>query len=356
MRWRPALRSLITIGLLAVVAWGITAGIVHGSNGDRVHQLTARLRCPVCQAESVAESPSQSAQEITTQVRQQVGAGWTDAQIEQFYVQRYGSWILLDPPRSGGTALLWAIPLVAASVGLIALVSHLERSPRRTVLIGVAAVLGLASTGSVVVLGLVQTSPTVAAPPLPTVTTLAGGDLSAVTNEQMEEVVTKNPAVVGMRLALAERYLADGEVTKALVHTAAAIDLPATDQEYEHALRLHGWVTALSGGAASGAAYLRAALALSPDDRDARWFLARVEFSGLGDAGAAHAALQGLDTKGMSSDQRAQFDQLTALVDAALGGPSVATSGLPVLTPNPPSTALPTTLLPTTVLPTTALP
>ena len=46
--------------------------------------MTSRIRCPLCQGESVAESPSASAQDITNQIRQQIEAGWTDRQSTFF--------------------------------------------------------------------------------------------------------------------------------------------------------------------------------------------------------------------------------------------------------------------------------
>lgn len=314
---KRAFSRVATISLLAIVVWGVVAGVVHSEPGDRLYQVTSRIRCPLCQGESVAESPSASAQDITNQVRQQIEAGWTDRQIEQFYVDRYGSWILLDPPRAGGRLLLWAIPLVAATGGVIAVISLLEPSTRRTRLTYASAALGTAALGAMVVLGVVQRDPPPqAAPPLTTVA--ESRDLAQVGNDEMEAVVAENPTVVGMRLALAQRYLEAGDLENAYRHTTIAIDLPATDQEYEHSLRLHGWITALRGAPDSGAGYLRAALALSPDDRDALWYLARVQFSGLGDPATARVALDEIDTTGMTEEQRVQFDQFSAMVDEAL--------------------------------------
>ena len=314
---RRAVSRIVTIALAAVVVWGVVAGIVQREPGDRLYEVTSRIRCPLCQGESVAESPSASAQDITSQIRQQIEAGWTDRQIEQFYVDRYGSWILLDPPRTGGRLLLWAIPLVAITGGVIAVISLLEPSKRRTRLTYASGALGAATLGTMIVLGVVlQDPPPEAAPPLTTVAETR--DLAEVGNDEMETVVAENPAVVGMRLALAQRYLEAGDLDDAYRHTTIAIDLPATDQEYERALRLHGWVTALRGAPESGAGYLRAALALSPDDRDALWYLARVQFSGLGDPGAAREVLDMIDTTGMTEEQRTQFEQLSAMIDETL--------------------------------------
>jgi cytochrome c-type biogenesis protein CcmH len=318
-RRRGPIGAVITTLLAAVVLWGMVSGIVNGSGQrDRLRELTTELRCPLCQTESIADSSSQSAVDITAQIRGQLDNGWTDAQIKQFYVDRYGPSILLDPPRSGATMWLWIVPLVVVTGGAMAIVSRLDRSPRRNRLMGGAAGLGVASVAALVVLGLVEreprsNQPAVAADAAP------ARDLSAVSNEEMEAVVAENPTVIGMRLALAERYLASEELDKALLHTTIAVDLPGTDQEYQRTLRLHGWVTALNGGAASGVEFLRAALALSPDDRDALWYLARVEFSGLGDAEAASEVLAMIDTTGMSEQQLAQYEEFRSLIEGTIG-------------------------------------
>lgn len=334
-RTRSLLATLVTIALAAVVVWGVVAGITGAGDRDRVRALTSRLRCPVCQGESVADSPSESARDIAALVEQQVQAGWSDEQVERYFVDRYGAWVLLDPPRSGSTLLLWAVPLVAVTGGAVAVVSRLERGRRRTMLVATAAVLGLGSTAVLVVAGARERTPReptalAAGDPSGAQGDGAARDLQAVTNSEMEVVIAQNPNVVGMRLALVERYLDEGDIENALRHTSVAINLPATDQEYERALRLHGWVSALSGAPASGAQYLRAALTLSPDDRDALWFLANVEFFDLGDPVAAHAALTALlelsDTRPMSTEQRAQVDALAAQVEAALATASTGGS------------------------------
>jgi cytochrome c-type biogenesis protein CcmH len=319
VKWRAVVWRVVTVGLAAVVVWGIAAGVVDRPKGDRLYEVTARIRCPLCQGESVAESPSASARDITEQIRGQIAAGWSDRQIEQYYVDRFGEWILLDPPRTGGTLVLWTVPLVAVTGGAIAVIALLEPGRRRSRLMYGAGAVGCASVVVMVVVGLAQRDPeaVVAAPPVSAAPTR---DLDDVTTDEMELVIAENPAVVGMRLAIVERYLEASDLEAAYRHTTIAIDLPTTDQEYERALRLHGWVTALRGAPDSGVTYLRAALALSPTDRDALWFLARVEFSGRGDAAAARAALDLIDVTEMTEGQRSQFDEFSALVDEALAG------------------------------------
>ncbi len=319
VRLRTISRPVVTAVLAAIVLWGIGVGLTRPHDTDAVRAITTRLRCPVCEGEAVADSPSQNAQEITALVEQQLQSGWSTAQVEQYFVDRYGSWILLDPPRSGATLWLWVAPVVALTVGAMAIVSRLGPSPRRRLMVGVAGGLGVATVALLVILGAAERGRRVgdAAPPTSLGEVAAGKPLAEVTNDEMETVIAQNPTVIGMRLALVERYLRDGDIDNAYRHTTVAVDLPATDQEYEHALRLHGWVTALHGAPASGAEYLRAALALSPDDRDAVWFLANVEWHGLGDAEAAEELLDRLLAGEVSDEQRTQIDALAAEIEAA---------------------------------------
>jgi cytochrome c-type biogenesis protein CcmH len=91
-----------------------------------VYEVAAQLRCVVCQNLSVADSPSEMAAQMRAIVRERLAAGETPAQVRQYFVERYGDWILLEPPRRGFTLLVWLAPLVAVVVG-VAVVAVLVR-------------------------------------------------------------------------------------------------------------------------------------------------------------------------------------------------------------------------------------
>lgn len=88
---------------------------------DRLKRLEYELRCLVCQAESVAESNSEFAQDIRREVARMMQEGMTDQQIREFLVQRYGDFILFRPPVNSQTALLWGGPLLLLVIGGIVL-------------------------------------------------------------------------------------------------------------------------------------------------------------------------------------------------------------------------------------------
>jgi len=76
------------------------------------YAVASGLRCPVCQGLSVADSPSHTAVAMKDRVRFLVEAGYTSEQIDAYFVARYGEWVLLAPPASGLTWILWLAPAV----------------------------------------------------------------------------------------------------------------------------------------------------------------------------------------------------------------------------------------------------
>lgn len=109
----------------------VTAGLVFGSGrpADRAYELEQRLRCPVCKTVSIAESMSDTAVAMRATVEEQIDAGRTDAEIISWFTERYGEWVLMDPPASGNTLPLWLIPLGVAAGGVVLLVTRRRAAP-----------------------------------------------------------------------------------------------------------------------------------------------------------------------------------------------------------------------------------
>lgn len=128
---RRLLRRAVIAASAVIILVGLTTDPTP-ADPDRVTSISARLRCPVCQGESIADSPSGIARELQGVVREQVAAGRSDAQIESFFQQRYGGWMLLDPPRRGATLVLWILPALALAAG-VAIVVTFWTSRRRLV-------------------------------------------------------------------------------------------------------------------------------------------------------------------------------------------------------------------------------
>lgn len=87
----------------------------------RARGLDHALRCVVCQSESVASSNAQWAVDARQVIREQVAAGLSDAEVVDFFVERYGEFVLMNPRATGSNWLLWAAGplmfLLAAAIG-----------------------------------------------------------------------------------------------------------------------------------------------------------------------------------------------------------------------------------------------
>ncbi len=106
-----------------------TATTTTASDSALEAQTTAvasTLRCPVCQGESIQDSPSDLARQMRIVVRDKLRAGNTPDQVKAYFVSKYGEWILLDPTMTGLNILLYVIPVLLV-VGGLALVAILVR-------------------------------------------------------------------------------------------------------------------------------------------------------------------------------------------------------------------------------------
>ena len=120
---------LIVLCVLSVLLRGVL--YAAADLDERTRQLSTELRCVVCQNLSVADSPSEMAQQMRAIVREQLEAGKTPEQIKEFFVSKYGEWVLLKPKTTGFSALLWILPYAALVVGVIAGWVFLRRSSAR---------------------------------------------------------------------------------------------------------------------------------------------------------------------------------------------------------------------------------
>ena len=127
-RAMAALSALSLIALLALAATGATATAV---SEDAVHEVAAQLRCVVCQSLSVADSPSETAHQMKDIIRERLAAGETPEQVRAYFVEKYGTWILLSPPRQGFNLLVWVVPFVGLGLGLVLVLIVVRRWSRR---------------------------------------------------------------------------------------------------------------------------------------------------------------------------------------------------------------------------------
>ena len=109
--------------LLAQVAQPIEDPAIEA----RMKNLTRQLRCLVCQNETLADSQAPLAEDLRREIREQIKAGRTDQEIMAYATQRYGDFVLYNPPVKATTYLLWFGPFVLLLLGTAVLYRYLKR-------------------------------------------------------------------------------------------------------------------------------------------------------------------------------------------------------------------------------------
>ena len=93
----------------------------------RAVQISEQLRCLVCQNQTIADSNADLAQDLRREVRKQIAAGKSDAEIVTFMTDRYGDFVLYRPPFKPITLLLWGGPALLMLIGLGVLANVLRK-------------------------------------------------------------------------------------------------------------------------------------------------------------------------------------------------------------------------------------
>lgn len=96
----------------------------------RARALSENVRCLVCRNESIDESNADLARDLRLLVRERLVAGDSDAEVIDYLVDRYGEYVLLNPPATGSTLLLWGAPLLLLLVGGGVAALHVARQRR----------------------------------------------------------------------------------------------------------------------------------------------------------------------------------------------------------------------------------
>jgi cytochrome c-type biogenesis protein CcmH len=92
----------------------------------RVKALSAELRCLVCQNQTVEDSTAPVARDMKDQVRTQLAAGKSEAEVKRYMTDRFGDFVLYKPPLKATTIVLWAGPFIALAFAGLLLVRRLR--------------------------------------------------------------------------------------------------------------------------------------------------------------------------------------------------------------------------------------
>lgn len=289
--------DLALLVLLLAVSGALVWSVLRApapSLDARARDLESRLRCPVCQGLSIADSPAPLAQQMRTVVRQQLASGATDSAVLAYFTARYGQWILLEPPTGGTGSVLWLAPAALLLGGGTLLALRAARPLARAA--GPAADAGtepdvapsrprarLTKPLIGVAMGLAVLVPVALAtgPRLPgTQVTGQAPPGGAPTIADLVATVRANPNDAGAVVALGDAYMGADRVADAANAYGRVLVLQPDNVE---ALVQLGLILMLSNRPDAAGPLFDRALAVAPDDPDALLYraLARARSDGL---------------------------------------------------------------------------
>ena len=119
--WRARWPWWVAIGALVVGVLVLAGGTPTSQQSDeaRARNVAESLKCLQCAGESVAASQAPLAQQFREEIDRQVAEGASEDQILDWFVERYGEEVLLEPPSSGLGALVWVLPVVALLAAVV---------------------------------------------------------------------------------------------------------------------------------------------------------------------------------------------------------------------------------------------
>ena len=115
------MKSLLAILICLSLSLAASAGFitVAPEYEERYEKTLSELRCLVCQNQTVAESPAGLADDFRLEVKEMLERGATDEEILTFMSERYGDFVLYNPPVKARTYILWVGPFVLLIGGIM---------------------------------------------------------------------------------------------------------------------------------------------------------------------------------------------------------------------------------------------
>jgi cytochrome c-type biogenesis protein CcmH len=105
--------------------------LADAAQEHRAREISAQLRCMVCQNQSIDDSNADLARDLRLLVRDRIKDGDSDGQVIDYVVSRYGEFVLLKPRFSAKTMVLWAMPVVLLLIGGVSLFLVMRGRPAR---------------------------------------------------------------------------------------------------------------------------------------------------------------------------------------------------------------------------------
>lgn len=106
------MKNIVAVMLMLMPLGLMAAEVTEDPLERRMLRIAKELRCTVCQNQPVSESNSDLARDMRAIINEQIKAGKSDAEIKQYFVDRYGNYVLMKPPLDMTGSFIWLTPLV----------------------------------------------------------------------------------------------------------------------------------------------------------------------------------------------------------------------------------------------------
>lgn len=126
------LTALIACLLLAGAAFAVAVDekpLEDPAKEAMARELMKDIRCLVCQNQSIEDSNADLARDLRQIVRERIAMGDSPENVRAYLVDRYGDWVLLEPPVKPQTYFLWASPFLFLALVLFALARRGKTAP-----------------------------------------------------------------------------------------------------------------------------------------------------------------------------------------------------------------------------------
>lgn len=127
-------RSLSRLGLWPIAALVVLTALLISQpaqwvraqaptpTDDEVNRIARQLYCPVCENTPLDVCPTEACRQWRDLIRQQLSEGWTESQIQQYFVEQYGARVLAEPPRTGLNWIVYILPPLIILAGVVMLI------------------------------------------------------------------------------------------------------------------------------------------------------------------------------------------------------------------------------------------
>ncbi|MDR7554411.1 MAG: cytochrome c-type biogenesis protein CcmH [Armatimonadota bacterium] len=107
----------VGLGVAGALTWEARPAWAAPTLDDQVYAIARELRCPVCEAQTVAESDAELARQMRAEIRARLARGQSREEIIAYFVAQFGDGVLAAPPARGLGLFLWVFPGLALAAG-----------------------------------------------------------------------------------------------------------------------------------------------------------------------------------------------------------------------------------------------